>query len=602
MACSTRAESRLRGKFLCSKCYREFDRSHILWCGQCNCDLFCYTCGGNHVDQSEHEVGDLCDIHDRLLTRYCKTCPRLICDDCESSNHSGQEHDVVEYRDVIAETMKELDNHIYETGETQFTALVDQIANGNKFRKETVTKKRQLCNVIEEVYRTDSSSIDREIMILKEKIVDHQHSIEQLKQDYQARIERLRQDIAEAERRKRKTDSAFQKKKTLIDQIEKDFDLNLRNIDIAFANMKATEEQMRTLLGRASLMAKEKLLAPSILEDIKRRRDDLDELVVAAEKDKITPLQKMVRKAPGRCFTEEYIRAAGLFSSAALSYEIQGGGFVILGVAFMSESLLAVCGANHHLSDGKIYSRWKIMLLDRQSDEQTTILNVASTIFGPKKINDDELVFLCREEPVLRVINVHTGVIRTIDVRLLETVTSCLRQVEVDGSGRFIVLYGQPLNKHLVLISGGGTVREDIEVGDVTAFTLSRLSNMVITCSFRSDVITTYHLEENGFTKIASVHHCVKGLNCRNICSGVLGEIYVVGDIPHEVGKTDASPNTRQKKLYQLELEEDSKVVGLRPISGFTSPSSEFLARCSVFANNIAFCYLNRVKVFTLKP
>lgn len=607
MASSTRAESRLRGKLVCSKCYREFDRSHILWCGQCNHDLVCYTCGDQHVAATEHEVGGLCHIHEQLLNRYCKTCRRLICDVCESSRHSGQGHDVVEYKVAIAETMSELDNHVDETGKTQFSALVEQIAQVSEFREEVETKKMQLCDVIKEVYGTDSGLIETEIMKMKEKIGDYQQQIEQFTQDCRARIEQLRQDIEDAERRKRKTELEFKKKKILLDQLEEDFGRNLENIDTALTEMKATEDYMRTLLGRATLMAKEKLLAPKILEDIKRTRSELDELVVAAEQDRITQLREMVRKAPGCCFTEDYVRAAGRFRSAALADEIdlKVERFAVFGVVLMSESHLAICGGTYHDRNNSIVPPWKLMLVDIQSEEQTIILDGDTPLFDLKKINHDELVVLCRKKPFsLRIINFYTRAIRDINVNLAGSLDiNLLLQFEVDGRGRYILLYGKLPNMHLVLINSEGTVLHDIEVGDVGAFTLSRLTNTVFTRDFKSSKITTYHLNENGFTKVASVDQDVEGPQCHDICSGVLGDVYGVGYITGSEVR-EATPATPQLKIYQLELGEDNRVTRLRPLEDFTLPPAIGfrVAQCSVFTNKLAISCDDRVNVFTLKP
>ena len=117
----------LRNKLICSVCQialREND--NIFYCNTCK-KLLCKKCKYNNLFH-DHSIidGNLwnkCRIHNRIYSKYCKTCSTSLCGNCDEKSHKN--HIIINISEKNENEKAKLKN-ILETQEKTFE-IVEKI-------------------------------------------------------------------------------------------------------------------------------------------------------------------------------------------------------------------------------------------------------------------------------------------------------------------------------------------------------------------------------------------------------------------------------------------------------------------------------------------
>jgi hypothetical protein len=298
--------------------------------------------------------------------------------------------------------------------------------------------------------------------------------------------------------------------------------------------------------------------------------------------------------------TSDYLSSAGLFSEALHDGKLQfprpdkSMTMFVWGVTISPEECVTACGCSGsgggHTGPPYVLCTWSV----QSASGADCLMYTDDPLADVTDLKDNDLVVLCRKSPILRIVNAKTKMVRVIPVNISEDRIKWLGQVAVDYRGHFLVTLDHGPQHEINVIGSNGNILHEIQVGcHGESLTLCKLTGMIVTCSVFAETITTHPWQGSG--EAVSARHGVNGFQCSDICSGSLGEIFVVG----------LMKRSNEIRVYQVDFDDDEKSVMLHRVHGVDFPRMQdrsWWPRCSVSGSRLVICYGSTMRMFMLKP
>jgi hypothetical protein len=586
----------------------------------------CAECESEKARPAETHVLGNCQLHNEPLTHFCQTCQRPACRVCFADKHRGDNHDVTQYSGVISTSKKKLKEEI-QTVKEKLRQLREQ---------ETTYK---LSNIREEE-RKQCETTGKELSTLTDIILRKNRAV---MRERGVDIGRLRREVERLEKENQEShdqnERLLRRKHDLVMKVSEVMEKNEKDIASSTAKMKSIQEQANIGIERGERLMTETTLWVGLQDDIEKTTQELHELASARTMDILNPLAEaigqrmtevggsnMSRKllqllsaAVGLPLTDpnressiktaeaalDYLVSDGHCATASLAYklELPGTEYLITDVTCMKTDRVAVSSA------GKGYMlrefSYNVWLWNKPTEDPVLLRSDHVCVPCLKKLTEDELVILRRENPILLLVNVVTNSKKKIRVNLSKEAIASLKTVEVDYQGHYLLTQCNSkdnlMEDHMIMVDSNGDILQDIAIGRGALLAFSRLtgklfssSKALVTSGTRSEqTISMYQLLDRKFTKVKSGYDSLVAFQYLDMCSGSLGEIFVAGWFINEI------------KVYQMKVNEtdDEEEIEMIPVE---IPNADLTShnfhgpRCSVALNQLVIGYKRNIKVFQL--
>jgi hypothetical protein len=299
--------------------------------------------------------------------------------------------------------------------------------------------------------------------------------------------------------------------------------------------------RIKVLIERGDKLRNEARLGSGIQKDIKDTTEKLNELskggVCGVTPNAIEALAELKAGFERKNMEEVKFAAAGFEYLTAANRNMPGAAHLsrcleipgsdvkncwVKSVVLMSRNRLAVCCLHHEEGGRRVHKIWlwksvvtstKPILLHHDYDATIEYQHMT-------KRGENELVILRKRTPILLIINVETRQTQKVKVQIPKDAIDELWQVDVDDSGNFVITYFDRKSLHYIaMVNGSGNVVHTLKVHCSELLTFCRSTRKIITCSFYSESIGVYEVNDTGLNRLVSSHH-VDDLVCTDICSG----------------------------------------------------------------------------------
>jgi hypothetical protein len=166
--------------------------------------------------------------------------------------------------------------------------------------------------------------------------------------------------------------------------------------------------------------------------------------------------------------------------------------------------------------------------------------------------------------------------------------------VDAFEHGPFVLTCGSNPPYKIIAVNGQGRLLREVKVEEAyNLSTVCKLTGMVVLCS-NTGTISRYSWENKTFHHFVTKRHEVQGFECTDICSGLFGEVFIVGlqagEVPREVA------------LYQVvdEHADDGGEGGLHRVKIESDIKSKNDPKCSVHGNYLMVGHDSKVTVLKL--
>ncbi|XP_064631901.1 uncharacterized protein LOC135490602 [Lineus longissimus] len=615
-------------------------------CAACDGIILCKTCGRQHQKHHEtkhHVVTGICEPHGKPLRFYCRTCDVVLCILCRASNFLPEDHhrhDVVLYRDEVS------------TGRNELRTALRIARKETKGELERV--EGRLVNLLAEETRTLNLSRDEIQNSVEEAVNKNKAKMEKR----EAKIKMLRQEVARLEEENKTTSEQTTRFLDLGDKFAQKLEDTRGkaedDVNVSKGEIMSLMYPLNKQIKHGQLLMAQQALMPELRNDLTDTRQELQKLSSSAQADRLTHVQERIalRKPDFHEVAEllkhfsncvdvdrvdddssgesvqsraeiglEYYVTTGKDASGCYYEDVKIPSSVkrVQGISIMWGNRWAVCGS---LPIGSAWSLWlwNATELKVLKTDNVSMIDLAT-------VGKDELVILRGENPHLRLLNVVTEEVHDIRIKKYnQDGLLSFWQVEVITAEKFIVTFRTKDGvHHVAIVNKEGGITQDIKVEQRQCIAFCRMKSIIITCSFLGTTLTVYNYDsEKGANVIRSTTFSEldagvsEGFQCTDICSGRLGEVYIVGRIEQQLFQPSWKQTVKEIQVYQLYMYREDELemypdgfdamaiprrMTLLAIPGLKM-RSKWVPKCSMGgspANNLLVEYGNEAKIITLK-